>query len=118
MDTMRSFKFACLFAAMIVAGLYACKSKTNNNTTTEETPGTKASTANPLIFKGLYSLSPTMKMFKSCATGHEYFVADSSKELELKYWQMVPAETADEPLYIEAEGQVVKSNSNDNGGHD
>lgn len=102
---MRTSKFKYVLTILVIAGMFSCKNKTD-----------KKEAAKP-IFKGLYTLSPEAKIFTDCATGKEYWVADSSAQLELKYWQEIPAEKP-EPVYIEVEGNIVPSNENDNGGHE
>ena len=78
---------------------------------------TKKAADHDIIFKGLYSLGPEAKIFKNCATGTEYWVTDKSAQLELQYWEVVPAEMPNSPVYIEAEGKMVASDKNDDGGH-
>ena len=74
---MRLTQLKYLLGVLIVIGMFACKNKSEKKETTR-------------VFKGLYSLGPEAKIFKDCANGQEYWVADSSKQLELKYWQLVP----------------------------
>jgi copper homeostasis protein (lipoprotein) len=62
------------------------------------------------IMKGLYSYGPEMKSFTDCEEGREYWVADSAKTLELAYSNL-NFEKPYEPVYIEAECHVVKSDS-------
>lgn len=88
---------------LMIAAL-GCKSKTK-----------KAAHQN-VTFKGLYSLGPEAKIFKNCATGTEYWVTDKSAQLELQYWEVVPTEMPNSPVYIEAEGIIIPSDKNDNGG--
>jgi copper homeostasis protein (lipoprotein) len=57
----------------------------------------------PQVYKGLYSFGPESKSFKNCDDPHEYWVADSSAQLELKYTQM-NFEKPYEPVYVEVEG--------------
>jgi len=57
----------------------------------------------PQVYKGLYSFGPESKSFKNCDDPHEYWVADSSAQLELKYTQM-NFEKPYEPVYVELEG--------------
>lgn len=84
-----------LFGVLLIAGLFSCKNKHEK-------------TARAVIFKGLYSFGPEAKTFKDCATGQEFWVADSSAQLELKYSQ-VGFEKPDEPVYVEVEGKKVLS---------
>lgn len=62
------------------------------------------------IIKGLYSYGPEIKSFTDCEEGNEYWVADSAKTLELAYSNL-NFEKPYEPVYIEVEGKVVKSDS-------
>jgi len=64
----------------------------------------------PKVFKGLYSFGPEIKSFKNCDDTHEYWVIDSSAQLELQYSKM-NFEKPYEPVYIEVEGEKVKSGS-------
>jgi copper homeostasis protein (lipoprotein) len=64
-------------------------------------------------FKGLYMLSPTQRAFKDCATGNAYWVADSTKHLETEYWELASNDERDGPVYIEVDGQIVPSNTED-----
>lgn len=61
-------------------------------------------------FKGLYSFGPEVKSFKNCDDTHEYWVTDSSAQLELQYSQM-NFEKPYEPVYIEVQGTKVPSGS-------
>jgi len=60
------------------------------------------------VFKGLYSFGPESRSFKNCDDPHEYWVADSSAQLELKYTQM-NFEKPYEPVYVEVEGIKIAS---------
>lgn len=62
----------------------------------------------PIIYKGLYSFGPEEKSFKDCKSGQEYWVADSSAQLELKYSQL-SFEKPYEPVYIEVVGKKIRS---------
>ncbi|MBS7565844.1 hypothetical protein KHS38_15660 [Mucilaginibacter sp. Bleaf8] len=62
------------------------------------------------VYKGLYSFGPEVKSFKNCDDTHEYWVTDSSAQLELQYSQM-NFEKPYEPVYIEVEGKKVRSGS-------
>lgn len=62
----------------------------------------------PQVFKGLYSFGPEAKSFKNCDDTQEYWVTDSSSQLELKYSQM-NFEKPYEPVYVEVEGTKIKS---------
>ncbi len=62
------------------------------------------------IIKGLYSYGPEIKSFTDCEEGREYWVADSAKTLELAYSKF-NFEKPYEPVYIEAECHIIKSDS-------
>ncbi|WDF55321.1 hypothetical protein [Mucilaginibacter sp. KACC 22063] len=63
---------------------------------------------NNKVIKGIYSFGPDAKSFKDCDTGREYWVTDQSNKLELQYSQM-NIEKPYVPVYIEIEGEKVKS---------
>lgn len=65
---------------------------------------------NTRVIKGLYSYGPEIKSFTDCEEGREYWVADSAKTLELGYSKF-NFEKPYEPVYIEAECHVIKSDS-------
>jgi copper homeostasis protein (lipoprotein) len=89
-------KTPVLFIAVALLGMVACKNKT----------GAKAKPA--VIYKGLYSFGPEIKSFQECKSGHEFWVTDSSAELELKYSQLGFVQP-DQAAYIEVEGHKIKS---------
>lgn len=62
------------------------------------------------VVKGLYSYGPEIKSFTDCEEGREYWVADSSKTLELSYSNF-NFEKPYEPVYIEVECKMIKSDS-------
>jgi len=68
----------------------------------------KQKAANPVVIKGLYSFGPEAALFIDCATGKEYWTADSSAKLELQYSQM-GFEKPYESVYIEVEGAIKPS---------
>ncbi|MBB5636780.1 hypothetical protein HDF26_005256 [Pedobacter cryoconitis] len=72
--------------------------------------GTDSQKSKTKIIKGLYSYGPEIKSFTDCEEGREYWVADSSKTLELGYSKF-NFEKPYEPVYIEAECHVIKSDS-------
>jgi copper homeostasis protein (lipoprotein) len=86
-----------LFILILV--IYSCKSNTK-----KQRPN--------IVYKGVYSFGPEVKSFKDCDSGQEYWVADSSEHLELKYSQL-NFEKPYEPVYVEVEG--VKMHSNKDG---
>ena len=61
-----------------------------------------------IVYKGVYSFGPEVKSFKDCDNGREFWVTDSSKELELKYSQL-NFEKPYEPVYVEVEGIKIHS---------
>ena len=60
------------------------------------------------VYKGIYSFGPEVRSFKDCNTGIEFWVTDTSKQLELKYSQL-NFEKPYEPVYVEVEGNKVHS---------
>ncbi|WP_410222006.1 hypothetical protein [Pedobacter sp.] len=94
-------KLLALFFALLL-GFAACRSKEGNE-------GTKIKTQ---VLKGLYSYGPEIKSFTDCRDeGREYWVADSSKNLELAY-NNLGFEKPYIPVYIEVECHIVKSDTN------
>jgi copper homeostasis protein (lipoprotein) len=91
---MRLSRFLYLIILLMAVTVFSCKNKEGK--------------AHTRIFKGLYSFGPEEKLFKDCANGHEYWVADSSAQLELKYSQL-GFEKPYEPVYIEVEGKRITS---------
>jgi copper homeostasis protein (lipoprotein) len=71
----------------------------NNNTRYE---------TRPVVYKGVYSFGPEVKSFKDCDNGREFWVTDSSAQLELKYSQL-NFEKPYEPVYVEVEGVKIRS---------
>ncbi|MGZ3758029.1 MAG: hypothetical protein ACXVAY_22820 [Mucilaginibacter sp.] len=88
-----------LLLGILIIGLIACKNK----------PAPKTRVVP--VYKGLYSYGPEIKSFKECDNGREFWVTDSSAELELKYSQLNFGKP-DEPVYIEVQGRKVKSEKN------
>ncbi len=86
-----------LLPILMVTGMFCCKNK----------PAKK--TEHLVIFKGLYSFGPGEKTFRACGIDHEFWVADSSAQLELKYSQLISFEKQCEPVYVEVEGKKVPS---------
>lgn len=64
----------------------------------------------PRVVKGLYSYGPEIRSFTDCDEAREYWVVDSANTLELAYSNM-NFEKPYEPVYIEVECEVVKSDS-------
>lgn len=63
-----------------------------------------------LTVKGLYSFGPEIRSFTECEEGREYWVIDSAKTLELEYAKF-NFEKPYEPVYIEAQGFMSKSDT-------
>jgi copper homeostasis protein (lipoprotein) len=61
-----------------------------------------------IVYKGVYSFGPEVKSFKDCDNGREFWVTDSSAQLELKYSQL-NFEKPYEPVYVEVEGIKIGS---------
>src|SRR6202012_163907 len=96
----------------LVVGFAACKSKPP---TTEETKTAEIKTSTgSVVYKGLYSFSPDIKSFKECGHEHEYWVADSSAQLELQYSQLNVK--PEEPVYVQVEGKKIKTPKDGAGG--
>ncbi|WP_345950068.1 MULTISPECIES: hypothetical protein [unclassified Mucilaginibacter] len=91
----KRFKWS-LAMLVILTCCFACKQKAGKD--------------EPQVFKGLYSFGPEIKSFKNCDDTHEYWVTDSSAQLELKYTQM-NFEKPYEPVYVEVEGKKIPSGS-------
>jgi copper homeostasis protein (lipoprotein) len=60
------------------------------------------------FYKGIYSFGPEVKSFQDNDSGTEFWVVDSSKQLELKYSEL-KFEKPYEPVYIEVEGEKIPS---------
>ncbi len=60
------------------------------------------------LYKGVYTAREEIKSFKDCDSGHEYWAADRSGKLESSYNKLNPEKT-DMPVYVEVEGEKVKS---------
>jgi len=59
-----------------------------------------------VVFKGF---GPGVNSFKDCDSGREFWVTDSTKQIELKYSQL-KFEKPYEPVYVEVEGAKIRSN--------
>ncbi|GAA4095317.1 hypothetical protein [Mucilaginibacter panaciglaebae] len=64
------------------------------------------------VFKGLYSFAPGAKLFQFCGGQSQYWAADSSAQLELKYSQLINFEQSGTQVYAEVEGYKTKSATN------
>lgn len=62
--------------------------------------------ANTHVFKGLYSYGPEIRTFVDCSSDINFWVVDSSKNLELSYSNF-NFEKPYEPVYIEVEGYLT-----------
>ena len=83
-----------LFFVLMAGGLSAC----NNSSDSDHF----------IKYRGVYSFDSQVRSFKDCDNGREFWVADSSKQLEAKYAQL-NFEKPYEPVYVEVEGLKVKS---------
>ena len=80
---------------VLLLSIYACKNKTE-----------KKAEEKIVIYKGLYSYGAEIKSFQPCNDKHEYWVADSSAQLELQYSQL-NFEKQNVPVYIEVAGKKI-----------
>ncbi|WP_133779216.1 hypothetical protein [Pedobacter nutrimenti] len=96
---MKLIKQITLLSIVLSLAVVAC----NRNTSEQKDSDVK-------VIKGLYSFGPEIKSFTDCEEGSEYWVADSAKTLELAYSNL-NFEKPYEPVYIEVEGRIVKSDS-------
>ena len=92
---MRLSQAKYLIVIIAIAACCSCNNGTGNK-------------AKPVVYKGVYSFGPEVKSFKDCDSGREFWVTDSSSELELKYSQL-NFEKPYEPVYVEVEGIKVHS---------
>jgi copper homeostasis protein (lipoprotein) len=83
----------------VIIGLYSCH-------------GNPGDIKHYTVFKGVYSFGPEVKLFTDENSGHEFWVTDSSEQLELQYSQL-KFEKPYEPVYIEVEG--IKKHSDKDG---
>jgi copper homeostasis protein (lipoprotein) len=96
---MNPFRRNIILASAVLLLASAC----NRSAVEENTDASK-------ILKGLYSFGPEIKSFTDCEEGKEYWVTDSAKTLELAYSNF-NFEKPYEPVYIEVECHMVKSDS-------
>ncbi len=66
----------------------------------------KEKSAQPIIYKGIYSFDAGEKSFRGCNEATAFWVVDSSNKLELQYSQLGVSE---QPVYIEVTGEKVAS---------
>ncbi len=90
-----------LFAALVIISIYSCENKKAKINLTLSFGTT---------YKGLYSFSAEERSFKECKTGHEFWAADSSAQLELQYSQL--NNKPGESVYVEVEGKKIKTATN------
>ncbi len=62
------------------------------------------------LAKGLYVYGPELKLYTRCEDGKEFWVADSSKSLELAY-RNLDFEKPYLPVYIEVERHFIKTDT-------
>jgi hypothetical protein len=95
---MRLIKKYIFLGLLMITGMLACKHKADEQTAQA-----------PNVIKGLYSFETGAKTFRACGSQTDFWVADSSAQLELKYAQLISFEKKGEQVYIEAEGKKIKS---------
>ena len=101
-----------ILAALALLG--ACKGKSDNQTEQSKTDTTASTKSSAVVYQGLYSNSPDSKSFKECGHEHEYWVADSSAQLELQYSQLNLK--PEEAVYVQVEGRKIKTAKDGVGG--
>jgi copper homeostasis protein (lipoprotein) len=62
----------------------------------------------PDVIRGLYSFGPEVRSLQECGGEKEFWVTDSSAQLELQYSQM-NFEKPYLPVYVEVEGKKIPS---------
>lgn len=87
-------RFSSYLILIFLTGIVACNSHPN------KPPA--------VVYKGVYSFGPEVKSFKDCDSGQEFWVTDSSKQLELTYSQL-NFEKPYVPVYVEVEGDKIRS---------
>lgn len=97
---MKQYKKIGVFLSLSVIALVSCNNNSDSDINKSKT----------LIIKGLYSFGPEIKSFTECEEGREYWVVDSAKTLELEYSKF-NFEKPYEPVYIEAQGYMSKSDT-------
>jgi copper homeostasis protein (lipoprotein) len=88
-------RFAKYVVFIIIVSICSCKNHSGNK-------------SSYVVFRGVYSFGPEVKSFKDCDNGQEFWVADSSQQLELKYSQL-KFEKPYEPVYVEVAGVKIHS---------
>ncbi|MBE9585417.1 hypothetical protein IM792_13250 [Mucilaginibacter sp. JRF] len=89
-----SVKYVFLGCAVLLMAMASCGGDGHND--------------KPKVYKGLYSFGPEIKSFSECGREKEFWVTDSSSQLELEYSQL-NFEKPYEPVYVEVEGVKVPS---------
>lgn len=105
MKDKKNFRFLIFFLGLTL--VWACISHDKKEVQTKNK-----------LMKGLYNFGPEMKYFADCDNDGEYWVTDSSNNLELEY-QKMGFDKPYLPVYIEVEAHLKKSDSTAiNGGYD
>lgn len=107
---MRVKNISVVLLLLAMAVLAACQSDVKNGETTTGTIAQTQGTPNaPIVFKGTYSFAPGAKIFQYCNKQTQFWMVDSSAQLELKYSQLITFEQSGTPVYTEVEGYKIKS---------
>ena len=88
-------KYTGIYICLFILSIWSCNSGSSKK-------------GNATLYKGIYSFGPEIRSFKDCDNGAEFWVTDSSKQLELKYSQL-NFEKPYEPVYVEVEGIKIHS---------
>lgn len=95
---MRLAQLYIISGVFAILGLAACKRKPD-----------KTAEDKPITITGVYTFEPGAKVFTPCGKQTQFWVADSSAQLELQYSQKVAFEQQGQPVYVEVEGKKIKS---------
>lgn len=106
---MRFTKVHIFFALLVMIVMIACNHGPDKKAEQDQGQKTAKPDTTPVTFKGLYSFAPGAKTFQVCGNKTEFWVADSSAQLELQYAQVITFEQHGEPVYVEVEGRKIKS---------
>ncbi|MDB5156175.1 MAG: hypothetical protein JWR50_882 [Mucilaginibacter sp.] len=106
---MRFTKVYIFFALLVMIVMVACNHKSDKKTGQEQGQAVAKPDTTPVTLKGLYSFAPGAKTFQACGKQTEFWVADSSAQLELQYAQVITFEQHGDPVYVEVEGRKIKS---------
>jgi copper homeostasis protein (lipoprotein) len=109
---MMKAKNISLIIALLLAGITlwsSCSCNGKKNDKGKDTTG-QVTAVKPLntSFKGLYSFGPEVRSFQECGKNQEFWVTDSSAQLELQYSQL-SFEKPYEAVYIIVEGNKIVS---------